>query len=139
LAGRGSAPKDPATRRRRNLPTRGEWQGLEGFGWRGEILPEPPEGLMPASRVAWQAWMTSWIAAHWTSTDLPGLRQVIRLYDQVERGAFQRASELRLSMDTYGITPKGQQDRRWIAPPDAPQRGAPEQTPSRYSHLRVTE
>jgi hypothetical protein len=38
------------------------------------------------------------------------------LYDQVERGEFQRANELRLQMDTYGITPKGQQDRRWKPP-----------------------
>jgi hypothetical protein len=38
------------------------------------------------------------------------------VYDQVERGEFQRAGELRLQMDTYGITPKGQQDRRWARP-----------------------
>lgn len=71
---------------------------------------------MEASRDAWATWMGAWFAAHWSPSDLPGLRQVIRLYDQVERGEFQRASELRLQMDTYGITPKGQQDRRWKAP-----------------------
>lgn len=60
--------------------------------------------------------MESWFAAHWTPSDLPGLRQLIRIYDQVERGEFQRANELRLQMDTYGITPKGQQDRRWAPP-----------------------
>jgi hypothetical protein len=66
------------------------------------------------------------------------LRQLIRLYDQVERGAFQRAGELRLTMDTYGLTPKGQQDRRWAAPTDEPPQTA-ERTPSSYAHLRVTE
>lgn len=71
---------------------------------------------MPASVEAWETWMGAWFAAHWTPEDLPGLRQVIRLYDQVERGEFQRANELRLQMDTYGITPKGQQDRRWEPP-----------------------
>jgi hypothetical protein len=73
---------------------------------------------MPASVEAWRVWLGSWFAAHWTPDDLPGLRQVIRVYDQVERGEFQRANELRLQMDTYGITPKGQQDRRWVRPED---------------------
>jgi hypothetical protein len=62
--------------------------------------------------------MAAWFAAHWTPADLPALRQLVRLYDEVERNEFQRAGELRLQMDTYGITPKGQQDRRW-APPAA--------------------
>lgn len=60
--------------------------------------------------------MGAWFAAHWGPDDLPGLRQLIRLYDQVERGEFQRANEVRIEMDNYGITPKGQQDRRWKKP-----------------------
>lgn len=87
--------------------------------------------------MAWTTWMESWVAAHWTPTDLPGLRQLIRIYDQVERGEFQRATELRLGMDTYGITPKGQQDRRWVAPEvevAEPTSGKPA---SRYGHLVV--
>jgi hypothetical protein len=76
-----------------------------------------PAGLMPASAEAWSTWMGGWFAAHWGPEDLPGLRQVVRLYDQVERGEFQRAGELRLWEDGYGITPKGAQGRRW-APPD---------------------
>jgi hypothetical protein len=60
--------------------------------------------------------MEAWFAAFWTPDDLPALRQLVRVYDQVERGEFQRAAELRLQMDTYGITPKGQQDRRWMRP-----------------------
>lgn len=93
---------------------------------------------MEASRLAWVTWMQSWVASHWTTTDLPGLRQLIRIYDQVERGEFQRSTELRLGMDTYGITPKGQQDRRWVAPEQpevAPPKAAKPQ--SRYGHLVV--
>lgn len=71
---------------------------------------------MPATLDAWATWFGAWFAAHWSPVDVPGLRQIIRLYDQVERGEFQRANELRLQMDTYGITPKGQQDRRWAKP-----------------------
>ena len=97
------------------------------------------DGLMPASVLAWQTWMTSWFAAHWTPEDLPGLRQVIRTYDQLERNEFQRGPELRLLMDTYGITPKGQQDRRWARPKDEPEApSAPETTEdSPYGHLRA--
>lgn len=82
--------------------------------------------------------MGSWIAVHWTPTDLPGLRQLIRLYDQVERGEWPRASEVRLLMDTYGITPKGQQDRRWAPPKaDEPAQAAEPAKTSRYAHLRA--
>lgn len=91
---------------------------------------------MPASSDAWKVWFGSWFAAHWSPADLPGLRQVIRLYDQVERGEFQRATELRLQMDTFGITPKGQQDRRWERPEvgGVKPKGA---KGSAYSHLRA--
>ena len=116
MAGRGPAPAP--NRRRANKPVRGEWVApvAGAAGWQHGDVPELPEGLMPATVDAWRVWFGSWFAAHWTLEDVPGLRQVIRLYDQVERGEFQRASELRLQMDTYGITPKGQQDRRWVRP-----------------------
>lgn len=84
--------------------------------------------------------MGAWWAAHWTPDDVPGLRQVIRLYDQMERGEFQRAAELRLSMDNYGITPKGQQDRRWQRPSDEetkPSSSPNEPAASQYGHLKV--
>ena len=92
---------------------------------------------LPASLVAWQVWMNSWIAAHWTPADLPGLRQLIRLYDQVERGKYVRMGELRLWSDTFGLTPKGRQDRRWL--PRSEQE-ATKARPSldRHAHLRVT-
>lgn len=120
MAGRGRVPKAQAIRRNTTAPTRGEWNAAETVGWQHGDPPEAPEGLMKASLEAWATWMGSWVAAHWTPTDVPGLRQLIRIYDQVERGEFQRANEMRLQMDTYGLTPKGQQDRRW-APPTAEQ------------------
>jgi hypothetical protein len=87
----------------------------------------------------WDGWFRSWWAANWTPDDLPALHFVIRLYDRVTRGDVKRAAELRQWMDGYGITPKGQQDRRWVKP--LPPRG-----PSKldrfldpYSHLRATQ
>lgn len=81
--------------------------------------------------------MGAWFAAHWTPADLPGLRTLIRIYDQVERGEFQRANELRLQMDTYGITPKGQQDRRWARPSDEKPVAAPVRSINRRKQLKV--
>lgn len=134
MAGRGQAPK--AQRRNpSDVPLRGEWQPAGGVGWQHGDVPEVPDGLVEASRVAWATWMGAWFAAHWTPADLPGLRTLIRIYDQVERGEFQRANELRLQMDTYGITPKGQQDRRW-APP-AEEKAAPVRSIDRRKRLKV--
>ena len=138
MPGRGPAPKP--NRRRRNKPVRGEWVASENVGWQHGELPPPPDGLKDISRWAWDSWFKAWFAAHWTPDDLPGLRVVIRLYDEVERGEFTRATELRQMLDNYGITPKGQQDRHWVRPTaeeaakSQPQR---RQGDDPYQHLRV--
>lgn len=135
MAGRGPAPKPD--RRRRNKPARNDITAADAVGWQHGKPPAAPDGLMPASLEAWTTWIGSWFAAHWTPEDLPGLRQIIRLYDQVERGEFQRSTELRLMMDTYGITPKGQQDRRWVKPePLKAQTPKATGTTGGYTHLR---
>ncbi len=119
MAGRGPAPK-PASQRRRANPAVHEWRQAAGRGWQHGEIPKPPAGLKAASREAWQTWFRAWFAWFWSEEDLPALRHVIRLYDQVERGEFQRSAELRIAMDTYGITPKGRQDRRWLPPTEEP-------------------
>jgi large subunit ribosomal protein L6 len=81
---------------------RGEWTPAAGIGWQHEILPDAPTGLLKASKDAWAIWFRAWFAAHWTPDDLPGLRQVVRLYDQVERGEFTRATELRQHKALHG-------------------------------------
>ena len=133
MAGRGRAPK-PDRVNQSDVPIRGENVVASASGWVGEV-PSPPDGLMPASLEAWSTWFAAWFASFWTVSDVPALRQMVRLFDQVERGEFQRATELRLMMDTYGVTPKGQQDRRWKPPvagaaPVAGVSGA-------YAHLRA--
>jgi hypothetical protein len=136
MAGRGRPPKED--RVNHHDLVRGAATAAATEAWVGEI-PELPEGMMPASVEAWNVWFRAWFSAHWTVDDVPGLRQLIRLYDQVERGEFQRAGELRIQMDTYGITPKGQQDRRWKAPTAPTPAGslpAPTGTGKRYGHLR---
>ena len=137
MAGRGPQPKDPAKRVRRAAATRGDAVAAQSTGWQHGTIPSPPDGLKDASAEAWSTWFGAWFAAHWEPTDVPGLRQVIRLYDEVERGEFVRATELRLQMDTYGITPKGQQDRRWAKPKEADATPAARSKGTRYQHLKA--
>ena len=89
--------------------------------------------------------MRSWFAAHWTPDDLPGLEVVITQYDAHRRNAAPKANDatavVRL-MDTYGITPAGQQARRWSPPKleDQPlDDKRPAEAPSKdpYRHLRA--
>lgn len=135
MAGRGRAPKDPSERRNTTAPIRGEMEAVPGVGWQHGAVPDVPDGLMAASVTAWSTWFGAWFAAHWGPEDVPGLRQLIRVYDQVERGEFQRAGELRLGMDTFGISPKGQQDRRWKKP-EAEVAAPAVSSSGRYQHLR---
>jgi hypothetical protein len=109
---------------RHDMPVRGDWKAADAIGWRYGKVPPCPADVEPATRRAWKTWFGSWIAAFWTPEDVPGLRMLALIYDAVEGGDFTRAPELRMWMDTYGITPKGQQDRRW-RPPDEPATAKP--------------
>jgi hypothetical protein len=128
-------PKDPSQRRRRNEPERGEIKHATDRGWQHGAVPAAPPKLLKASVEAWNVWFGAWFAFFWTPEDVPGLRHLVRLYDQVERGEFHRAGELRLEMDGYGITPKGQQDRRWRPPKDAVEPAVS----ATVSHLKVVD
>jgi hypothetical protein len=138
MAGSGPPPKED--RQRRGEPVRGDWQSAPGVGWQHGEVPKPPPNLRPVSREAWGVWFAAWFASHWTPDDLPMLRQVIRLYDKVERDDASAAdlTQFRQLIDSYGITPKGQQDRRWSAPKDEPNATAGEPPAAgRYGHLRA--
>lgn len=131
--------KPSAQRRTRHRPAR-EWQPSPGIGWQHGALPTPPDGLVAATRDAWEAWFTAWFAANWTPADLPGLRVVIAQYDAVQRGGAKAndVTALLRGMDTYGITPSGQQSRRWAPPKAEDAAQAPAgPTASRYGHLRA--
>lgn len=136
----GPSPKP--NRRGRNALARGNWQSAEQIGWRFGDVPAPPDGLKDATRWAWDTWFAAWFAAHWTPDDVPGLRLVIRMYDEVERGASLKAADkasLHTWMRSYGITPDGQAALRWARPkeetPSQPKRSAA--GADRYAHLRA--
>lgn len=159
MAGRGPAPKPAAQRRTAHQPQRGDWQASPGMGWQHGAIPPVPEGVHADTRAAWDVWMRSWFASHWTPDDLPGLEHLASLHSEVRvafhdpfveadngRGGtayYRRPSpttELRQMMDSYGITPKGQQDRRWTRPenaPEQPEQQQPAVDSGAYGHLRV--
>lgn len=120
MAGRGAPPKLPSQRHGAHKPLRGEWQSSPGVGWQHGPIPDPPADLQPPTLAAWDVWFKSWPASHWTPADLPGLRTVAQLLDAVVRGNLTRTTELRVWMDGLGLSPKGQQDRRWLPPTAGP-------------------
>jgi hypothetical protein len=139
MPGRGPAPKPAAQRLRANVPALGEWTSAPGVGWQHGAMPAPPKGLTEESVAVWTAWMRSWFAAYWLPEDLPGLWHAIGTYDMAVRFRLMPkvetrdpdgtvtivsrpnpGAEVRQMMDTYGITPKGQQDRRWKRPDTTP-------------------
>ncbi len=139
MAGHGLPPKLPSQRRRRNPPTRGEYSAVAAIGWQHGPIPKPPSGLGTEARLAWSTWMASWVAAHWHPGDLPQLRVLVRLFDQVSTGVASTSliSETRSWMDGYGITPKGQQDRRWVAPKASDASGSDANPYGRLLHVVV--
>lgn len=152
----GSAPIPKVEgRRRANAPERGDWHTKENTGWQHGPTPKAPHGLCQEALEAWKTWFRSWAAAHWDTDDLPQLRQLARLYhacvmahkepviwpppgsnaQPVKR--IPPATEFRMLADTMGITPKGQQDRRWLKP-DVPKRNPAALAPRRSAHEHLT-
>lgn len=137
MAGRGHAPKLPdEPRHPRSHDPQRPFRSATSKGWQHGPTPKPPTGMTTAARQAWKVWFGAWFAAFWTPEDVPALRHLVALYDQVERGEFQRHGELRIAMDTYGITPKGQQDRRWLPPKTDDKPAVDTATGQKYGHLR---
>lgn len=134
MAGRGPAPKDAATRRRRNVtppPTiiesDDQLRGPElpgGYGW--------PE----ATKRWWNTWRTSPQAQTLTATDWDFLLDTARLHAEFWCGDNKVASELRLRVAKFGATPEDRMRLRLqITDPDAEKAPEPEKS-SRYGHLR---
>jgi hypothetical protein len=111
MAGKGPAPQ--AVRRRRNEPARGEWIDLPP-------LAKPVLGKLPArsrgeepwskrARATWEAWRTDPVTQMWSPADLAYAGDALELYELMPGSA----SEVRLRMDSLGLTPKGRRDLRW--------------------------
>lgn len=117
MAGNGPPPKDPALRRRRNAPTRGDWLDIPPeSGLKAPALPKRARGTgpwSPSTRSAWIAWWRDGAATQWGSADRAAAMQLARLFEELERGELRLAAEVRLRMDGLGLTAKGKRDLRW--------------------------
>ncbi|MFJ9694956.1 hypothetical protein [Kitasatospora sp. NPDC101183] len=115
MAGRGPAPKDPATRRRRNtgaapLLTLEPDEELRG--------PELPVGVLgeddgqpidwhPMTKLWWESWRTSAQAQTFTATDWRFLVDTALMHHTMwAKGRWEFASEVRLRAAKFGATPE---------------------------------
>lgn len=119
MAGRGRAPAE--NRRRRNVPMRGEWVDLEPL--EAPVLPELPEGewrpdWTPETVELWEAWRADPVTAQWSPSDVAFAVETIMLRNEKGLAA---ANEVRLRMDSLGLTPKGKRDLRWRLPKAEPE------------------
>lgn len=134
MAGRGPAPKDPATTRRPNGRQR-KPIAADG-GLRGPELPELPTRLdengepigwawPDRTRSWWASWRRSPQATLFTDTDWDFLADTALLHARFWSGDASVAAELRLRVAKLGAT-KEDRDRLKIeaAPPDAGEQSA---------------
>ena len=123
MAGQGPPPKDPATRRRRNEPTRGEW--IEIAEPEKPILPTLPRrlkaqgGWSAQTRSAWNAWRRDPATTQFGPAEIQQALDTAYLYEQFARGDFKAAPEIRIRLDGLGLTAKGKRDLRWKVKDDA--------------------
>jgi len=144
MAGRGPTPKNDGERRRLNEPARGEWEDIPTRNpKRPPKMPTAPrEGWAPGTKLAWKSWWTDGASSMWGPADLEAVRALAHLHTELERGKSSLAGEVRLRMDSLGLTPRGKRDNRWrvVEHEGAAQGGTPpKQKPSRYRHLRAVD
>ena len=104
MAGRGPAPKDPAERRRRNLPDELTVVTADGET-HGPDLPDSME-WPSATREWWETWRRSAQASTFTETDWSFLVDTAVLHAEFWLGDRKSAPELRLRVAKFGATPE---------------------------------
>ncbi len=86
----GPMPKPAPRRQRQNRPA------LITLPSRPNVAPDAPDGLLMASRAAWDALWQSPVASTYLPSDLPALRRLFALIDERER-AFRVARKQRMT------------------------------------------
>lgn len=120
----GPPPRDTRSRRRRNLPTGGDWITLPAEPYNGPVPALPStivDGKRPltATVTEWDRWWRSPMAHMWDESDHGALLTLIRLIELFNRtGDLKLAQEIRLQQDQFGLTPKSRRTLRWRLPTD---------------------
>lgn len=138
MAGRGPAPKAEAQRRNFTKPKRGEWVDLPAENTaKPPVMPRAPRGgWATGTRSAWRAWWCDPASLMWSPADRSALEQLATLHHDLERGKISLAGEVRLRMDSLGLTQKGKRDFRWRIVEPAAEKPAAARS-SRRGNLRV--
>ena len=121
MAGHGPAPR--LNRSRRGAPARGDWTKLRPL--RERVLPDLDEFDVPDDREAWprrtrllwEAWAEALVTAVWTPDDIALAVDSVYLHATAPTS---KAAELRLRMESLGLTPKGRRDGRLLLPDEEP-------------------
>ncbi len=142
MAGRGPAPKDPATRVRRNADPKPTSVVTADDELRGLPLPDDaiPEPWHPRTLAWWDTWRRSAQAQAFTATDWDFLIDTALMHHTMwSKGRWEFASELRLRAAKFGATPEDRARLRMQVAPATPA-AAPEEKPaSRYDRLRAVK
>jgi hypothetical protein len=135
VAGRGPAPKDPSTRRRRNADPVPTTVVVADGQLRGPDLPDGYD--WPAqTRRWWETWRSSPQSQALTETDWDFLLDTALLHAELWAGNGSVAAELRLRVAKFGATPEDRARLRMqVTEPTAPEKPKT----SRYGHLRAVK
>lgn len=136
MAGRGPAPKDPSTRRRRNAAPAPTTVVSDDGEVRGPDLPDGYDWPVQTRRW-WETWRTSPQAQALTATDWDFLMDTALLHAELWGGNGSVASELRLRVAKFGATPEDRLRLRMQI--DEPAEKAESKPSSRYGHLRAVK
>jgi hypothetical protein len=121
MAGNGPAPKKQ--RQRRGTPTRGDWVQLAPLD--KPILPELSELPCPVEdgdwpyicQTYWEAWRESPVTQMWRADDKALAIDTIFEFARMQAGERSaNSAELRIRIESLGLSTKGRQDRRWLLP-----------------------
>lgn len=113
----GPPPKDPAQRRRRNAPARGDWVELEP-------LNKPVLGRLPRretntgvwstrARETWKAWRQDPVAQVFTPADIAMTELLIFQVDELAKGRHTLANAVMSGMKQLGLSPEGKRALRF--------------------------
>jgi hypothetical protein len=137
----GPTPKDRSTRRRRNVPSGGEWIDL--LPLEKPVLQElgDDDEWSTRARETWQAWREDPATSQWSPADIAFASDTLTLVELNEREPRSSlAAEIRLRLDGLGLTPKGRRNLRWrLADAEVVEHPASSSTNARRRRLRAVE
>jgi hypothetical protein len=143
MAGRGPAPKDAATRRRRNadpVPTSvvSSDGRMRGPRLPADVLPEGEE-WHARTQAWWNTWRKSPQAKTFTATDWDFLLDTALMHHTMwAKARWEFAAELRLRAAKFGATPEDRARLRiQVDAPESKPAEAELKQGSRYAHLRA--